>query len=1100
MEQIPELVVYKASAGAGKTFTLAVEYIKLLIENPRAYRNVLAVTFTNKATSEMKERILSQLYGIWTGDKASAPYLQKVVEQLGKSEEEIQKAAGEALRFMIHDYSRFRIETIDSFFQSVMRNLARELELGANLTIELNNSEVLSDAVDSMIEKLDRNSPLLYWLLEYIDERIADDKRWNVSNEIKSFGRSIFDEGYIERGAGLREKLQDKNCIKNYRRTLQAIQQEALEQMKGFSEQFVGVLEGYGLAPEDLKNGSRGIASYFNKLQQGELGDKIRNATVEKCLASAEEWSTKTSPNRPTILNLAEQQFIPLLNESEQLRSVNNLLINSCQLSLRHINNVRLLSHIDQEVRSLNEEQGRFLLSDTNALLHQLVKDDDSSFVFEKIGANIRHVMIDEFQDTSRMQWDNFRLLLLEGLSQGANSLIVGDVKQSIYRWRNGDWGILNGLKSHIDAFPIRVETLKTNRRSAANVILFNNSVFTKVCELLNERYRAELNSDCIDLQEAYSDVCQETDKDPGQGYVKATFLAESKKDNYTELTLAALAEEVVQLVQTGVVLSDMAILVRKNKNIPLIADYFDKNTPYKIVSDEAFRLDASLAICMLMDGLRYLTQPTNQVAKAQLAAAYQNEILKKEIEINQLLLTDINSYLPTAFLEQQEELCLMPLYEVLERMFHLFEMARIEQQDAYLCAFFDAVLEYQQRHSSELTAFIKAWEEKLCAKTIPSGEVEGIRILSIHKSKGLEYHTVLLPFCDWKMENETNSHMIWCAPQQPPFSDLDIVPVNYSGTMQQSIYQADYLNERLQLWVDSLNMLYVAFTRARKNLILWGRKEKASGTVSEILQQALNLISLPEESVPTTPISELFPPFHIIKRGETATEATDPSLPKNKKEEVEAEDILYEAGVCYPSEAKKEQQAHTNKLLIEPTALPLHVESIEAQVEFKQSNQSTKFVKGQEEKAEDSYIQQGELLHHLFEGIRTERDIPNAIERLTLEGLISSSKQRKEIEELIKKVFQSAQVRDWYSGRWELYNECAILYKENGKLQTRRPDRVMMKENEVVVVDLKFGKKRKNYNKQVAEYMTLLEQMGYTQVRGYLWYLFKNEVEEITR
>ncbi|MGL5273397.1 MAG: UvrD-helicase domain-containing protein, partial [Phocaeicola sp.] len=750
MEQIPELVVYKASAGAGKTFTLAVEYIKLLIENPRAYRNVLAVTFTNKATSEMKERILSQLYGIWQGDKASTPYLQKVVEQLQKSEEEIKEAAGKALRLMIHDYSRFRIETIDSFFQSVMRNLSRELELGANLTIELNNIEVLSDAVDSMIEKLDRNSPLLYWLLEYIDERIADDKRWNVSNEIKSFGRSIFDEGYIERGAGLRKKLEDKDCIKNYRRTLQAIQQEALEQMKGFNEQFVGVLGDYGLAPEDLKNGSRGIASYFNKLQSGKLSDDIRNATVEKCLTTPEEWSTKTSPNKATIVNLAEQQLISLLNEAENLRKSNNWIINSCQLSLRHINNVRLLSHIDQEVRLLNQEQGRFLLSDTNALLHQLVKDDDSSFVFEKIGANIRHVMIDEFQDTSRMQWDNFRLLLLEGLSQGAHSLIVGDVKQSIYRWRNGDWSILNGLKNHINAFPIRVETLKTNRRSAETVILYNNAVFTKVCALLNERYKEELGEDCKELIEAYSDVCQESDKDPGQGYVKTTFLATSKEENYTDMTLAALAKQVEQLVETGVVLSDMAILVRKNKNIPLIADYFDKNTSYKIVSDEAFRLDASLAICMLIDGLRYLTQPTNQVARAQLAAAYQNEILKKEIDINTLLLTKIEEYLPAAFLEKQEELRLMPLYEVLEKLFHLFEMDRIEQQDAYLCAFFDGVLEYQQKHSSELTAFIKAWEDKLCSKTIPSGEVEGIRILSIHKSKGLEYHTVLLPFCDW--------------------------------------------------------------------------------------------------------------------------------------------------------------------------------------------------------------------------------------------------------------------------------------------------------------------------------------------------------------
>lgn len=296
MKHSPELLVYKASAGSGKTFTLAVEYIKLLIQNPRAYRNILAVTFTNKATTEMKERILSQLYGIWIKDKDSDPYLQKITEELEMPQEDIRTAAGTALHYMIHDYSRFRVETIDSFFQSVMRNLARELELGANLNIELNNMEVLSDAVDSMIEKLDRQSPVLYWLLEYIEERIADDKRWNVSGEIKNFGRNIFDEGYIEKGNGLREKLRDKDCIKNYRKTLQAILEEVQEQMKGFADQFFGILDTNGVKVEDLKNGSRGIASYFNKLQSGKLDDSVRNVTVEKCLDCPDEWVKKPPP------------------------------------------------------------------------------------------------------------------------------------------------------------------------------------------------------------------------------------------------------------------------------------------------------------------------------------------------------------------------------------------------------------------------------------------------------------------------------------------------------------------------------------------------------------------------------------------------------------------------------------------------------------------------------------------------------------------------------------------------------------------------------------------------------------------------------------
>ena len=424
-----ELLVYKASAGSGKTFTLAVEYIKHLVLNPYAYRQILAVTFTNKATTEMKERILQQLYGIWKGDTASEAYLNHIRQQCNLPDEELRKRAGQALQNILHDYSRFRVETIDSFFQSVMRNLARELELSPNLNIELNNAEVLDEAVDSLIEKLTPTSPVLAWLLDYINERIANDKRWNVSEEIKSFGQNIFNEGYIERGEMLRIKLHDANYIPLYKDALREQETDALEQMKGFCEQFEGILESHGLYPDDLKGGSKGIGSYFRKLRDGRLTDKdVLNATLSKALEDAQNWSSKTSARKNEIVRLAGEELIPLLQEAEKLRPVRNQTVNSVRLSLQHLNKLQLLNHIDEEVRLLNKEHNRFLLSDTNALLHRLVGEGDSSFVFEKLGANIQTVMIDEFQDTSRMQWGNFRLLLLEGLSQGADSLIVGDV------------------------------------------------------------------------------------------------------------------------------------------------------------------------------------------------------------------------------------------------------------------------------------------------------------------------------------------------------------------------------------------------------------------------------------------------------------------------------------------------------------------------------------------------------------------------------------------------------------------------------------------------------------------------------------------------
>lgn len=321
--------------------------------------------------------------------------------------------------------------------------------------------------------------------------------------------------------------------------------------------------------------------------------------------------------------------------------------------------------------------------------------------------------MIDEFQDTSRMQWENFHLLLQESLAQKEGSLIVGDIKQSIYRWRNGDWKILAGLGND-PSFRIRECSLGTNWRSEANIIRFNNGLFTAACQVLNDRYEAEQGDPCTQLLDAYSDVCQQTARKDEKGYIKLTFLPDNKEEPYAETMLQQLAEETDALIRKGIQTKDIAILVRKNKTIPAIADYFDKHTPYRIVSDEAFRLDASLAICMIIGGLRFLAMPDDLIAQARLAVAYQNEILHQDISLNTILINKVSDYLPAGFMLQLEELKLMPLYELMEKLFILFSMERIEHQDAYLCAFYDAVTEYQQKHSSELTAFLTYWDEKL--------------------------------------------------------------------------------------------------------------------------------------------------------------------------------------------------------------------------------------------------------------------------------------------------------------------------------------------------------------------------------------------------
>lgn len=1057
-----ELLVYKASAGSGKTFTLAAEYIKHLIRNPFAYRQILAVTFTNKATTEMKERIEQQLYGIWVGDPKSDAYLRKIMDEVPEVEgkkptvDDVRRQAGKALRLMLHDYSRFRVETIDSFFQSVMRNLARELELSPNLNIELNNAEVLSQAVDSMIEKLTPRSPVLTWLLEYIEERIADDKSWNVAGEVKQFGRNIFDESYLERGETLRQKLKDPRFLRTYRDLLRQTEKEALEQMRAFHKQFEEILDSHTLGEDDLSYKDKGISSYFRKLRSGTLMDKdVMNATLKKHLDSPEAWVSKTHKRRAEIVRLVEERLLPLLREAERRRPERNHTVNSCRLSLKHLNKLQLLNHIDEEVRTLNREHNRFLLSDTTALLHSLMREGDSSFVFEKIGTQIRNVMIDEFQDTSRLQWDNFRLLLLEGLSQGADSLIVGDVKQSIYRWRNGDWGILNRLGSKASAgnqgtppafpYPVRVETLAVNWRSQARIIKFNNTLFRHAVEYLNSLHLTELHEACTPLLQAYEDVAQKTHRKEEKGYVKVSFLEPDSEHDYTEVTLCAMGEEVQKLLSKGVKLTDIAILVRKNKNIPAIARYFDKEWGLPVVSDEAFRLDASEAVCLLIEALRLIANP---------------EDIYTAVEKLHALHTD-----DLAHLRQ------LPLYDLVEELYRLLHLQSIEKQEGYLLYFLDAVTEYLQQGTPTIEAFLEHWDETLCAKTIPAGEVEGMRIYSIHKSKGLEFQTVLVPFCDWKLENETHNQLVWCSPERLPYSSLDLVPVSYSALMAESVYRQDYLDERLQLWVDNLNLLYVALTRAGGNLVMWSSK-KEQNNMAELLLRTLPHVAEELDNARWNANEAMFE-FGDVQASEQPSQAI--SAPTATRE---------------------------NIFSVAPEPIPVEMQSLRPKVEFRQSNRSADFIAGiSEEQSWRRFADRGSLLHNLFAHIRTADDIDHALARLTFEGVIGSREQEEELRTLARKALDHPEVAGWYSGKWELFNECDIIWRdEQGKLRNRRPDRVMMQEGEIVVVDFKFGKPRNSYRKQVEGYIRLLRRMGYEKehITGYLWYVEENRVEQV--
>ena len=1080
------LTIYKASAGSGKTFTLSVEYIKLLIKDPQSYRSTLAVTFTNKATEEMKLRILSQLYGIWKLLPDSKSYIDKIKEDLDVTEEYMSERAGIALHNIVHNYSYFSIETIDSFFQSVLRNLARELDLTANLRIELNDYQIERNAVDELINSLDENSELLTWIMEYIRENMDDDKDWNVIGNIKRFGENIFREYYKTNSKKLNERLLEEGFFKQYTSKLRQMRNEAEVEMQNEAAQFFDALNHNGIEIDDLNNGKNGPAGYFIKIKKGIYNNTIVTKRLQKVLDEGSESSwVKQKSSKETqdiVRELANSTLTPLVHHAEDVRQKNWYIYGSAVLTLRHLNQLRLLNSIENKVRMMNVEQNRFLLSDTHTLLHSLIRDTDSPFIFEKIGNYLENIMIDEFQDTSTVQWQNFKVLLEECMSHGEQqgNLIVGDVKQSIYRWRSGDWRMLNNIERE---FPylnsmLNVCSLDTNYRSSRRVITFNNAFFKRASELeyADQKSSTPDTSSPEQLKKAYSDVAQKVPSfRDNHGYVSINLLP---NEDYRQQALQKTAEAVSLLLDSGANYSDIAILVRSNDIIQLIAEFFANELPdVKIVSDEAFRLDSSVSVNIIVNAMLWLTHPDNILAKAYIAKAYQTYVLEKsEQETNKLLATaeGIDSALPCALIDKRNDLLTMPIFELAEQIYTLFNIGNIKGEDAYLYAFYDALTDFIANNTADIDSFVEEWNDSIAEKTIQASAIDGIRIITIHQSKGLEFEHVVIPFCDWTLEK---GNTIWCTPQVEPYNELPLIPVDFSASqMKGTIYEFDYNEEHLQNCVDNLNLLYVAFTRAASSLFVIAQRGTPSSR-SYIVEQAITDIKLEGSSLDG-----------------------DPS---DKKAE-----LLFSYGELEIVETKAKKKSD-NIFTPEVENMNVDMATFSNKVEFKQSNKSRDFVADDDENTDDddrkqlSYIKTGKILHYLFSTINTTDDIDTSLAQLEMDGFIEESGTNiKRLRDMLHKRFSNRQVADWFSSRWTLFNECTILDYDaaTDTVREHRPDRVMKDEKtgEVVIVDFKFGSPRPEYVEQVNRYKALTQNMGYPNVKGYLWFVYSNRIEEV--
>ena len=933
------LTVYKASAGSGKTFTLASEYITLVVKNPQDYKKILAVTFTNKATQEMKTRILSQLYGIAHKLPDSQAYYEQVVQKTGFPDQTIRENAAEALSLLTHHYNEFRVQTIDAFFQSVLRNIARELNLTANLRIDLNDEQVEAQAVDELINSLEEGEEVLSWIRDYIDKNIEDDKGWNVIGQIKDFGKNIFKDFYKDHKAELDKRFSDASFFNDFITDLRRRRKESPKKVK---EQAGKLLQKISDAGVDTSYFIKGLYGYITKLVENDPTDEGPSINVLKCLESPDNWLLKKCPagEKERISTFISESWYDDLLLLEQYRKECWKEYQSSNLTLKHLSQLRLLHAISEAVDEINKDTNRFMLSNTQSLLSTLMKDSDTPFVFEKMGAYLKHIMIDEFQDTSTIQWNNFRKLLDNCMAQiESHNLIVGDVKQSIYRWRQGDWKLLNNIEHEFSNEQIKIEPLDTNYRSEENIIRFNNAFFTQaVVQTVKELESNEIKG-ASQLIEAYKEIEQKPRKDNSKGCVRIKLFHYDKNVSaeYKESVLNELIDNIRQLLERGYKQKDIAILARSKTVIPDIVDKFQSEfgTDVSLVSDEAFQLDASLAVNVIITALRLLTHPDDKLTESKLIKLYQQQVMQTDKDNNALFVdggkTELKSFLPSDYVDKFESLLRLSLVDLVDEIYSLFNLGSLEGQSAYVCTFYDTLNEYLRDHPADIDDFIEEWEDSLSSNTIQSDEVDGIRLITIHKSKGLEYDNVLIPFCDWELE-KTNGNTIWCSgdDKEKPYGELPLIPVDFSKRMLGTVFEDDYKEEHLQNIVDNMNLLYVAFTRAGKNLFITGKKASKStftklqnGNTAKDRSQIIQLV-----------IDDLAKELS----GATLDDAGD------------KEPICFEFGTLTDCEERVKQEISTeNPFELTPKTHKLKIVTFPHPVSFRQSNKSHDFINGED-------------------------------------------------------------------------------------------------------------------------------------------------------
>ncbi|MDX1908112.1 MAG: UvrD-helicase domain-containing protein [Bacteroidia bacterium] len=1068
-----QLLIYKSSAGSGKTHTLVREYLKLILPAPHRYREVLAITFTNKATAEMKNRIVQTLSALATLPEAELvryPMYQDLVSHFtaGDHPYYLPRQARAALHAILNDYGSFSVSTIERFFQRIVRAFARELNIPLGYEVEMNQQLVLQRVMDLLFQDIGADPDTTRLLSEYAERNLQAGKSWKLEREITSLGRELFKEAYLARQQPDEGHLVDE--LFGLDKILREIGQQFEREVTRIAQEACGLIEAAGLGVDDFVYGKSGPAGYFYALLKEvdkEPGPRFCDAREPNKWVAKKGASTQALALAPQLISLREAYLS--YRDRENPRYQTSLLIR------QHLYSTGALRLLAYWLEVYRRDTQRLIISDTSPLLKQVITHDhDPPFIYEKIGTRYQHYLLDEFQDTSDVQWANLRPLILEALAGGSGSLIVGDVKQSIYRWRNGNLRLLlnqveNDLRE-IGQVP-STSTLDKNYRTAGDIVRFNNAFFKAAAGLLNSQAQAPGKL----IEKAYEDVEQQAHRNQLPGYVSLEGLPDDDTPAYqpeaddgaepdTGWKAAARARtlDIIRRARAdGFRGQDITLLVRTNPDGVDIAAYLQAQGE-RVVSGESLKIISHPDVQALLSFLRYLHQPEDAIH--QTAAWYQYLRLMHPEALDHTGWTSAGT---GAFPLQTHlaHLNRLSVYECVEQLLQLFPA--ISQPHAYLQGFLDLVLRYNGARDASIAGFLQEWDESLADRSIAAApDPDAVQVMTIHKSKGLEFPVVILPFADWPLQ-PARDHILWVKTDKPPFDQWGEFPVTYSKKLAASFFEAEYQAESRDTYLDNLNLLYVAFTRPEYRLYILYREQPPSknetnsspARVSDLLQKLL-----------TDPAS----PLPLTRRGDytwTTGEEAD-------------REALTRAGARDHAHTGVSQTLHPNLRRPGPWEHAARIRLNERRY------------------PDPAWLQPeaarawGTLVHEALALVNTHDDIPAALTTLLQQGVIREA-QLEPLQAVLTEVISLPDVAAWYDGSWTAYRERAILVRPG---LTLRPDRVMVRGQEAIVVEYKTGHPSPDHADQVQQYLSLMSQLGYTQVQGYVYYLNTRQLVPVTR